>query len=486
MNKTGYIGAFLLNCRKSFTPRSIGKSISGRKAPPTVFFLILVIPIFLHARAPNIVYIISDDQTYTDFGFMGHPRVQTPHLDRLAGQSAFYPHGYVTTSVCRPSLVTLLTGLYPFQHGVHFNHPPPGFQKLTQDPDITKAKFDALREAATKYVRNTPTLPRILAENGYRCLQTGKYWEGHWRNAGFTEGMTIAEPSTALNGNKTLASGDVVAHGNGDFGLAIGRETMRPIYDFLDDCGKDQPFFIWYAPFLPHTPHDSPQRFFDIYRDRKVPPHKWPYYAAISQFDETVGQLIQAVEDRGLAENTLFVFISDNGFEPNPKNPNTYTKTSKRSPFEPGLRTPVLLRWDGVIEPAKIDGLVSSIDLFTTILDAAKLDKAFSSPGISLIPSATGKATIDPARAVFGDIYPGDASVLDNPAADIAYRWVRQGDFKLIVPQSNNPWGNYLSEPALYNVSADPGETENLIGNQAYRSVANHLNNVLDTWWKPE
>jgi len=97
------------------------------------------------AERPSVVMIISDDQTYSDFGFMGHEHVQTPHLDRLAAGSARYPNGYVPSSVCRPSLVTLLTGLYPHQHGVHFNHPPPGFAKLTKSPEIDKQWYDETR-----------------------------------------------------------------------------------------------------------------------------------------------------------------------------------------------------------------------------------------------------------------------------------------------------------------------------------------------------
>lgn len=434
---------------------------------------------------PNIVYIISDDQTYTDFGFTGHPQVQTPHIDKLAEQSAVFPNGYVTSSVCRPSLVTLLTGRYAFQHGVHFNHPPPGFQGLTQDPDLTKAEFDALRDEACGLIRTQPSLPRILAQHGYRSLQTGKYWEGHWSNAGFTEGMTIAEPSDAKNGNKEIANGDVVAHGNGDAGLAIGRETMQPIYDFLDDCGEDQPFMIWYAPFLPHTPHDSPERFYEPYRDRRIPEHKIPYYACISWFDETVGELVKTIEDRGLAENTLFVFVVDNGFEPDPENPRNYTKRSKRSPFEPGLRTPILLRWEGVIQSATHEELVSSIDLFSTILETAGIENTYNSPGISLLPTAIGQGKLDPNRPVFGDIYPGDATELGNPDGDIAYRWVRQGDYKLIVPSAENAWSDYLSEPALFDVVSDPLESRNLLKSNAHQSQLVHLNSLLDNWWKP-
>lgn len=79
-----------------------------------------------NAERPNIVMILADDQSYRDFGFMGNDLIHTPNLDNLAKASARYPNGYVPMSVCRPSLATLLTGLYPHQHGIHFNHPPPG------------------------------------------------------------------------------------------------------------------------------------------------------------------------------------------------------------------------------------------------------------------------------------------------------------------------------------------------------------------------
>ena len=97
-------------------------------------------------RPPNIVMIISDDQTYTDFGFMGNARVQTPNLDSLARKSARYTHGYVPSSVCRPSLVTLLTGLYPHQHGIHFNHPT----RLLDADEVARSSQTGVRSAPTK------------------------------------------------------------------------------------------------------------------------------------------------------------------------------------------------------------------------------------------------------------------------------------------------------------------------------------------------
>lgn len=457
---------------------------------------------------PNVVLIISDDQRFDDFGFMGNRFVQTPHLDDLAARSAGYLNGYVPSSVCRPSLATLLTGLYPHQHGIYFNHPPPGFAKLTRSPDIDKQRFDVLRRRAARRIRAVPTLPRILAAHGYRCFQTGKYWEGHWSNAGFTAGMTTAEPSGGKYGDKQLANGDWVAHGNGDHGLVIGRETLQPIFAFLDetvaaqapqglgDSGR-QPFLIWYAPFLPHTPHDAPRRYFEMYEERDgVPEHRVPYYAAISQFDETVGELLEGLQQRGLLENTLFVFVVDNGWEPDPerfiaaRDEWDHTKRSKRSPFEPGLRTPILLRWDGHISPATHKQLVSSVDIVPTVLSAVGIPhpKRPALPGRDLMPSAQGQASLPEQRAVFGEIYPGDASSLGHPERDIAYRWVRRGSLKLIVPHAHSqgrPWNRYLDRTALFDLASDPRETRNLAEDPAYEPKRRELEVLLDAWWTP-
>ena len=446
-------------------------------------------------QRPNIVMIIADDQLYSDFGFMGNGSVRTPNLDELASQAAIYTDAYVPSSVCRPSLATLLTGLYPHQHGVHFNHPPPGFAKLTRSPQVDQKEFDRLRGQAEHLIRNRQTLPRILASRGYRCFQTGKHWEGHWKNAGFTEGMTIAKPSGGRYGDKQLANGDWVAHGNGDRGLAIGRETMQPIEAFLDDV-QETPFLLWYAPFMPHTPHDSPAKFKRaVAADAGVEAYQIPYYSSIMHFDETVGDLIRMIDQRGMRDKTLFVFVSDNGWEPDPERFRKssqewdHTRRSKRSPFEPGLRTPVLLHWRGHTRPAKHTGLVNTIDLLPTLLDAADVQvKPDGLPGISLWPSAIGTQMLSDERAVFGEIYPGDASSIDAPEDDIAYRWIRKGKYKLITPASKgrkSPWNNYLEEPALFDLMVDPEEKNNLHGDPGHAEVVASLMEALNRWWSP-
>src|SRR5687767_10085615 len=181
------------------------------------------------SATPNVVLIVSDDQHWGDFGFMGHPHIRTPHLDKLAAEGAVFPNGYVPTSLCRASLATLLTGLYGHQHKICCNDPPGGVDRAAMHP----------------FVRKAPALPRLLRQKGYVSLQTGKFWEGHFENAGFTHGMTVKGR-------------------HGDDGLVIGRKTLQPVYDFIEgNAGK--PFFVWYAPMMPHEPHNPPPRLLGKY-----------------------------------------------------------------------------------------------------------------------------------------------------------------------------------------------------------------------------
>ncbi len=460
-----------------------------------ILFAILLLSVNSgNAAPPNIVYIISDDQTYRDFGFMGNKRVHTPNLDALAAKSLVFENGYVPTSVCRPSLVTLLTGLYPHQHGVTFNHGPPGnsgYNRMT-----SRQAYENARSPEFEIIRKLDTLPAWLKKGkGYRSLQTGKFWEGHWRNGGFTEGMTLFTPPEEQDygGVRTLASGEAVAHGNGDWGLKIGRETMKPITEFISDSEKSgDPWLVWYAPYLPHQPHDSPEKYYALAKSQPdVAEHELPYFAAIAQFDDTVGELLDIVEANADSSNTLFIFVVDNGWSPGLKRSRNrpaefdHSRESKRAPFDDGVRTPILFRWDGHIDPRVESAPVSSVDIVPTIISAIGLEKIPGTSGIDLLK----KDSIDPNRAVFGEIYPGDASSLDDPAGDIAYRWVRQRNLKLIVPHFHHlkqqAWGSYLDGPALFDLVSDPEERNNLIAEIDLAEGRVRLKALLDDWWRP-
>lgn len=433
------------------------------------------------ADRPNVVMILADDQAYRDFGFMGNDLVHTPNMDRLAAAAARYPNGYVPMSVCRPSLATFLTGLYPHQHGIHFNHPPPGLSVMRKT--MTAAQYEQTRATTDRLIEDVGTLPRILAQHGYACLQTGKHWEGSYRTAGFTHGMTLGKPADrlgAITGTRQQANGDWVAHGNGDAGLVIGRETMQPIYNFVDEHAGRKPFFVWYAPFLPHTPFDAAQRYHDVYRDKQIPDYMRPYYAEIARFDDTVGALVRHLDERRLLENTLIVFASDNGFRPHRTRREAYNSRSKLSEFEDGLRTPILIRWDGHVKAAEHPQLVHTVDLVPTILSVAGLKDEITPQmqGINLVPSATGTEVL-PNRPAFGAIYPNDAQVLGAPGQHVRGRWVRDGNFKLLVP---GPAAKPITL-SLFDLQKDPRETINLAAVKEHAPRVVHMRQLLEHWW---
>lgn len=391
---------------------------------------------------PNIVMIVGDDMGWTDFGFMGSKVVQTPNLDKLAGESTLFINGYVPTSLCRASLATLLTGLYGHQHQICCNDPPEGVNRAEMNP----------------FMRRAPALPRLLSSLGYVSFQTGKFWEGHYVNAGFTEGMTVKGR-------------------HGDDGLVIGRKTMKPIEEFLDRH-KEKPFFLWYAPMMPHEPHNPPDRLLAKYKQEDRPLALARYYAMCEWFDETCGDLVQTLENRGLRENTLIVFVVDNGWiqsvEPPKQGQNHFDQKSKRSPYDGGVRTPILFRWPGTIPAAKRDDLVSTIDLAPTILAAAGMNPPPSMQGINLLPFIEEAKSID-RNAVFGEIFVHTCVELGQPGLNLTHRWIREGAWKLIVSADSN------SKPELFNLLDDPQEKVNL-ATERPEDVAK-LNDRLKEWW---
>jgi arylsulfatase A-like enzyme len=401
------------------------------------------------AAPPNVVIVLSDDQAWTDYGFTGHKQIQTPHLDLLAKESLCFTRGYVPSSLCRPSLMTLITGLYPHKHGVTGNDPPKGTD----------------RKQMLKHVRQAETLPKLLGAAGYKSFQCGKWWEGNFTEGGFTAGMTHGDP---MKGGR-----------HGDLGLKIGREGLQPIADFLDANGE-QPFFLWYAPMLPHTPHNPPQRLLDKYRPLTDSLHVAKYWAMCQWWDETVGELLGMLEKRKLSENTIIVYLADNGWLQDPASPK-YAPRSKRSPNEGGIRTPIMVRWPAGIKPERDDQtLVSSIDLAPTILEACGVKAPGELPGISLLRA--NKQKLAERTYLFGEIFEHDVVEIDKPAAGLLYRWCIDAREpgktlpKLILPVAGK-------DAELFDVKTDPAEEHDLATKEPER--VNSLRLELDRWWKP-
>jgi uncharacterized sulfatase len=391
------------------------------------------------ADRPNVLLIVGDDWGWTDFGFMGHPDIKTPHLDRLAKDGAVFPNGYVPTSLCRASLATLLTGQYAHQHRICCNDPPDG----------------VARDAMFPFIKDSPALPRLLQAGGYSSFQSGKFWEGHFANAGFTAGMTTKGR-------------------HGDDGLVIGRKTLDPIFEFVDKATG--PWFVWYAPMMPHLPHDPPKRLLVNYTKPGRDPRLARYMAMCEWTDETVGDLLAGLEKRGLRKNLLTVFVVDNGWVQSvgpPKKGDQFATRSKNTPYDAGVRTPVIVHWDGRVKGGRYSDLVSTVDIAPTVLAAAGLKAPDRMAGVNLLDAAAGKGPLG-RDAVFGEIYLHTAVKLEDPRANLTHRWLRVGDWKLIVPVKDGA-------VELFNLADDPHEKANRAGEN--REVVERLKKRLQEAW---
>ncbi len=415
---------------------------------------------------PNIVLILSDDQAWTDYGFMGHPVIETPNLDRLAEHSAFFPRGYVPTALCRPSLATLATGLYAHQHKISGNDPSHALAP-PKSP-----KYAELREQLISHIDRYPTLPKLLAEQGYLSHQSGKWWEGSFRRGGFTHGMTRGFPEPGGR--------------HGDDGLRIGREGMEPVFEFIDHAvAAEKPFLLWYAPFLPHTPHNPPERLLEKYRKRVDSIHVARYYAMCEWFDETCGQLMEYLDGKGLTQNTLIVYVGDNGWIQDPDSPG-FAPRSKQSANEGGARQPILLSWPGVIRPGRREELISTVDLMPTMLGAAGARVPDNLPGLDLLSVARDGRPLG-RDAVFGEGFAHDIADLEKPEASLLYRWVIEGRWKLLLTYDGQLGSRARfhpreeRRPQLYDLISDPHETRNLAAE--HPELVARLAERIAAWW---
>jgi uncharacterized sulfatase len=364
--------------------------------------------------------------------------------------------------------MTLATGLYSHKNKITGNNPA--------NTPANKAHADKSgkdpRALMIENIDKTGALPMWLADAGYVSHQSGKWWEGSYQRGGFTAGMTKGYPNTGGR--------------HGDAGLKIGREGMDPVFNFIDGAVKDKkPFFVWYAPFLPHTPHNPPQRLLEKYQadGRAEPVAK--YYAMCEWFDETCGALMKHLDDTGIAENTLVVYVTDNGWIQSETK--GYSARSKRSPHEGGTRTPIMFRWPGVIPPSDRPELCSSIDIVPTILAAATAKGPHEFPGLNLLPELKSGNTIK-RNTLYGESFAHDIADIETPSASLLYRWVIRDHDKLLLTYDGAP-GKMKYPPTsgdaqLYDLKADPAEKVNLAKQKPER--VKELSALLSDWYVPE
>ncbi len=405
---------------------------------------------------PNIVLIIGDDHGWPYFGFMGHPIVRTPHLDSLAAGSTLFPNGFTTASSCRASLMSILTGLHPLQ-----------WDTRAQSPQL-----QGISKAGGGLIRDLPTLPRLLAKRGYASFQGGKYWEGTYRDGGFSEGMKAEVGSHLPPGLERMK-----ASSGGD-GLALGRSTMQPLWDFLD-AHRDGPFFVWFAPKLPHTPHDASDRYRALYSGLGLSERAAMYYANITRFDERVGEVVAYLERTALRNRTLVVYVSDNGWQQGPHSTPSVKQLGgpkgKWSLHELGFRTPVLFSWPGKIPGGQVlSALVSTVDIFATLVDFARLEPPANGAGLSLRPLLAGEGGFDRTRVIGGAtrVRPPPASEVPGAALTRPERayFLRTETWRYLWYRDSDEYPDRNAHE-LYRIDTDPMEMRDVAADNPERTA---------------
>ena len=373
------------------------------------------------SNAPNVVVILADDLGYHDLGFQGSKRIKTPHLDRLASGGTIFTDAHTTASVCSPSRAGFITGRYQQRFGHEANVPPP-------EHGMDSSEY---------------TMGQAFQDLGYATFVVGKWHLGdpdrcYPTRRGFDEFYGLREGSRSYwynSKNDKPGSHKAIEH-NGKQVKFDGFLTDR----FTDEAirmvtATDKPFFLFLSYTAPHGPLEAEEA--DLARADK----RDPYAALVQNMDDNIGRLIATLEEKGLRENTLIWFFSDNGGI-GPTASNVPLNGKKGIKFEGGQRVPFVMNWPGHIPAGKtFDGLTSSMDIFAT---SFKLAGGESTPkpldGVNLMPLVTGKKSGSPHARLFWNKLEGAA--------------IRVGDWKLIKTEG--------LPIMLYNLKDDLNEYNNL------------------------
>lgn len=256
------------------------------------------------------------------------------------------------------------------------------------------------------------------------------------------------------------------------------RPTNCHLFRLLNDVtitGKHSPEF--------HAGLHTVQRILTKYLDAAPSESVAKYDAMCEWFDETCGQLFDQLDTKGIADNTIVVYVTDNGWIQNIDG-RRYAIRSKRSPYEGGVRTPIMFRWPGQIAPADRSELCSSIDIVPTVLAAAGVDIPAGLPGLNLLPYLRKNQPI-PRDTIFGESFAHDIADIQNPEASLLYRWVIRDHDKLLLTYDGRTgrmkYPPKSSQPQLFDLKNDPHERNNLAS--AKPELVEQLSKLLTQWY---
>jgi len=429
----------------------------------------------------NIVFILSDDQGSWAMGCAGNGELETPNIDSLAQTGIRFENFFCTCPVCSPARASILTGTMPSSHGIH--------DYLSGGDSVS---VYGKKHELVEYLEKKEGYTDFLAREGYLCGMVGKWHIGNCYRP--QKGFSFWHPFLGRYYNhRQVEAGKEIPHPEYSTDAITGKAL-----NFLETAKKSgKPFYLGINYISPHSPwerEDHPAATFDrYYRDcpfDSVPSGKKPpewarrlnipvkdeetrrvflsgYFAAISEMDRNIGQIMRWLEHNDLRKNTLVVFMSDNGM--NMGHHGIFGKGNATFPlnmFEESVKVPCIFSHPGFIPSGRVDSsLLNQYDFMPTILEYAGIKGHDSKdlPGKSFLPVILGKSLDEKEFVVVFDEY--------GPV-----RMARTRDWKYI---HRYPYGHH----ELYNLSNDPGETENIAGLPEYEARENEMRGMLREWF---
>ncbi len=431
---------------------------------------------------PNVIIVMTDDQGIGDFGFTGNPYIKTPVIDKLADQSLNLTNFYVAP-VCAPTRASLMTGRYSERTGVYDTYKGGA---IMSDSEITIAE--------------------ILQENGYETGIFGKWHLGdNYPYRPFDQGF---ETSVVFRAGGVGQPGDIfnffardssyfnpVLFKNGEPVKTIGYCSDVYTDETIEFINKNQeksekPFFAYLSFNAPHTPLQLPQEYYNMYKDIEFDASKFEVYdeivekmtakdieaakkvyGMVSNIDDNIGKLIQSLKEQGIYDNTIIVFLTDNG--PQQNRYKMGLRERKSSVFGGGVRVPCLIHYpEKFKEKQELDATIAHIDLLPSILDLCGLEKVnHKIDGMSFFSSDNDDYSAFENRTLFFEWGRGFLTKYRNFSA-------LKNNFKLV---GNTSAESSIENFELYDVESDPQEKNNILAENT--EIANALKTEIDDWY---
>lgn len=419
---------------------------------------------------PNVIVVITDDQGYGDFGCKGNPHLQTPHLDAMASRSFEMKRFYVS-AVCSPTRASLMTGRDSYRTGVTDTWLGGSFMRGEE-----------------------MTVAEILKDAGYATALFGKWhlgdnYPGRPMDQGFDHalyhmGGGLGQPSDPIE-NRGLPYTDPILFENGTRkkmkGFCCDIYFEEAIKWFKKENQNNRPFFAYIASNTPHYPaHDVPREWLKYYKDKKVGKNPLPaLYAMISNIDENMGKLFNALQENELYEDTLVIYLNDNG-------PNTQRfvggfSGNKGMCKEGGIRSPIWWHWPGTLKAGGQSDLLSAhIDILPTLADicGAELPESLRLDGRSIAPTLNGEQQSWDNRTIFIQSHRGERPKFMHNVAIIQQKWKIEGSRSAaLFDMLNDPF-------AKTDVSRQYPERKKMLIAQ-YKDWIEGLDDEYSNMWEP-